>query len=102
MTAAAMLAATTISQVFVALGGDEPKHGRARSFYRDGDNRQAISLNDAKGCWYDHRDGIGGGALDLIQKVLGCDRAGALQWFSNFTGLPLEARAATRAERRAS
>ncbi len=96
-----ILDTTTISQVFVALGGDEPKLGRARAFYRDGDNRQAVSLNDAKNCWYDHRDGVGGGVLDLIQAALGCDRAGAQQWLSNFTGLPLEDRAAARAERRA-
>jgi hypothetical protein len=101
MTATAILGTTTISQVFVALGGNEPKRGRARAFYRDGDNRQAVSLNDAKGCWYDHRDGVGGGMFDLIQRVLGCDRAAALRWLSNFTGLPLEDQPASRRSRRA-
>jgi hypothetical protein len=57
MSAAYIIGATTISQVFVALSGDEPKHGRAPAFYRDGDNRQAVSLNDAKGCFFDHREG---------------------------------------------
>ena len=101
MTAVDLIAATTISRVFVGLGGDEPKSGRARAFYRDGDNRHAVSLNDARGCWYDHRDGVGGGMLDLIQHVLGCERVEALQWLSRFTGLTLDDQRATRAERRA-
>jgi hypothetical protein len=94
-----ILAATTISRVFMALGGDKPKSGRARAFYRDGDNPQAVSLDDHKGCWFDHRNHIGGGVLDLIQHVLGCNRAVALLWLSNFTGIPLEGRPFTTAQR---
>lgn len=82
------------------MGGDPPEHGRARAFYRNGDNRHAVSLNDSKGCWYDHRDNIGGGILDLIQYVLGCDRGTALRWLAEFTGLSLENRASTPRERR--
>ena len=92
--------ATSVTNVWLALGGPEPKRGRARAFYRNGDNTQAVSLDDAKGCWYDHRDGKGGGMLDLIQRVLGCERADALRWLSNFTGLPLGERPTTRTERR--
>ena len=99
MTAADIIGATTITQVWVAQGGDPPKHGRARAFFRNGDNPQAVSLNDAKGCWYDHRDGVGGGVLDLIQHVLGCDRGAALRWLADFTGLPLESRPLTAADR---
>jgi hypothetical protein len=101
MTAMHIITATTVTDVWLALGGPEPKRGRARAFYRNGENTQAVSLDDAKGCWYDHRDGKGGGLLDLIQLVLGRDRAGALRWLSNFTGLPLDDRPATRSERRA-
>ena len=101
MTAGYVVASTTITKVWLALGGDPPKRGRARAFYRDGVNRQSVALSEAKGCWFDHRDGVGGGVLDLIQRVLGCDRAGALQWLSNFTGLPHEDRTATPAEQRA-
>src|SRR5216684_3790947 len=100
MTAADIIGATTITQVWVAQGGDPPKHGRARAFFRNGDNPQAVSLNDAKGCWYDHRDGVGGGVLDLIQHVLGCDRRLALRWLADFTGLPLEDRPLTPMARR--
>jgi hypothetical protein len=101
MNAEHIIGATTVTKVWLALGGPEPKRSRARAFYREGNNPQAVSLNDAKGCWFDHRDGVGGGVLDLIQRVLGCERAEALRWLSDFTGLPLEDRVATFAERRA-
>jgi len=101
MNAGSIVAATTITKVWLALGGDPPKRGRARAFYRDGNNQQAVSLSDSKGAWFDYRDNTGGGVLDLIQRVLGCDPAGALRWLSDFTGLPLDGRPATRAERRA-
>jgi hypothetical protein len=100
MKAGSIVAATTITKVWLALGGDPPKRGRARAFYRNGNNPQAVSLSDSKGAWFDHRDNTGGGVLDLIERALGCDRVGALQWLSDFTGLPLKDRPATRAERR--
>src|SRR6266849_2375796 len=100
MTAAGIVAARPISEIWVALGGDPPKHGRARAFYRDGDNPQAVSLNDSKAVWYDHRDRNGGGVLDLVQHVLSCDRRAALGWLADFTSLPLEDRAFKPAERR--
>ncbi len=99
MNAAEIVGATSITKVWVALGGDPPEHGRARAFYRNGDNRHAVSLNDPKGCWYDYRDNIGGGILDLIQYVLRCDRRGALSWLSDFTGLPLGSRPQTASDR---
>jgi hypothetical protein len=90
MTAAAIVSARPISEIWVALGGDVPRHGRARAFYRDGDNPQAVSLNDAKTCWYDYRDNIGGGVLDLIQHVRGWDRANALRWTADLIGCRLD------------
>jgi len=106
MTPAYIITATTLTNVWVALGGDIPKHGRARAFYRKGDNQQAVVLDNQKRCWFDHRDHIGGGVLDLIQHVRGCDRAGALRWLSSFTGIPLADKSFTdrqvsRHERRA-
>lgn len=89
-----------ISVIWKALGGDAPRRGRARAFYRGGDNPDAISLNDEKGCWYDHRDHVGGGILDLIQSLLSCSRAAALRWLSDFTGIPLETPPFSAAERR--
>jgi hypothetical protein len=99
MTPTEIITATNITAVWIALGGDLPEHGRARAFYRNGDNKHAVSINDEKACWFDHRDNIGGGMLDLIQHVLRCDRRGALSWLSNFTGLPLGGRPQTAAHR---
>jgi hypothetical protein len=100
MTAGEICELQPISSVWAALGGDPPKHGRARAFFRDGDNLQAISLNDDKGAWYDHRDNAGGGVLDLVQRVRDCSRADALRWLAeDLNGLTLEDRPATAAAR---
>ncbi len=101
MTASELVAATTISDVFVALGGDQPKKGRAKAFWRIcANNPQAISLNDRKGVWFDHRDHVGGGVLSLIQHAHGCDRGRALRWLANFVGVPLGDRPMIAAQRR--
>lgn len=100
MNAAEIVGAASITKVWEALGGDPPKHGRAPAFYRDGANPQAVSLDDKKGIWFDHRDHVGGGVLDLVQRVLGCDRRTALRWLAEFTGLPLDKRTFTPRERR--
>lgn len=100
ITAAEIVAARPISEIWVALGGETPKRGRAKAFYRSGNNTQAVSLSDEKGCWYDHRDNIGGGVLDLVQHVLGGDRRSALRWLADLNGMPLHDRPLTLAERR--
>ena len=89
-----------ISEVWVALGGDPPKRGRARAFDRNGDNPFAVSLNVEKVCWFDHRDGVGGGVLDLIQHVRGGDRRSALRWLAELNGVRLDDHPLTEAERR--
>ena len=100
MNAPAIVTSSSVTTVWLALGGDTPRRGRARAFYRDGDNPQAVSLNEAKGCWYDHRDGVGGGVLDLIQHVRDCDRGAALRWLADLKGMPLDDRSFTAAEQR--
>ncbi len=99
-SASAVVAAKPISEVWVALGGDPPRGGRARAFYRDGANNHAVALSDAKGAWFDHRDGCGGGVLDLVQRVLGYSRADALRWLADLAGMPLADRPMDAADRR--
>ena len=89
-----------ITEVWGELGGDPPRRGRARAFYREGDNLFAVSLNDAKGCWFDHRDGVGGGLLDLILHVRGGNRRSALRWLAELNGIPLDDHPLTESERR--
>lgn len=100
MNAGEICALRPISEVWQALGGDPPRHGRARAFFRDGDNLQAVSLNDGKGAWFCHRDQTGGGVLSLVQQVRGGSRAAALRWLADLNGVTLEDRPATAAERR--
>jgi hypothetical protein len=87
-----IIGGVSITDVFVGLGGDQPEHGRARAFWREGDNCQAVALNDSKGCWYDHRDNIGGGVLDLIRRVRGGTRADALEWLAELKGVSMDSR----------
>lgn len=92
MTAAEIIGVRPISEIWMALGGEEPKHGRARAFWRKGDNPQSVSVSDAKGAWFDHRDGKGGGVLDLIQRVRGRTRSDALQWLADLNGVTVDSR----------
>ena len=88
-----------ILEVWRALGGPELRRGRAPAFWRSGDNPQAIAVHAEKGCWYDYRDNVGGGVLQLVQHVNGCDQSGALRWLQ-YQGL-IESRTLPRAQRRA-
>jgi hypothetical protein len=89
-----VLAPIKISQVYRALGGPELRRGghdhyRGRAWWRDGDGL-SISLDDARGVWYDHRDGEGGGILDLVIHVHGGTRAEALHYVAGIAGVALD------------
>jgi hypothetical protein len=88
MTAAQVIEQTRISGVWHALGGGEIRRGRGQAFWRKGDG-WSVSLNDKRGAWFDHRDGIGGGVLKLIQHVRGGSRGDALRWLADWRGIPL-------------
>jgi hypothetical protein len=96
--AEAILDHVTIFAVWRALGGGVLRRGRGRAFWRDGDG-WSVALSDAKGTWFDHRDGIGGGLLDLVVRARGGNRADALRWLAESFGLPLQSRPLTATER---
>jgi hypothetical protein len=73
------------------MGGGELRRGRGRAWWRDGDGWN-VALDDRRGCWYDHRDGIGGGVLDLVVHVRGGTRQDALRWLADLTGVALDGR----------
>jgi len=98
-TAEEILSRTTISQVWIALGGDPPKGSRAKAFWRKSRDPN-VSVNDTKNCWFDFRDGIGGGVFDLIQRIRGGSRQDALKWLADYLGVPLDRPQWTEAERR--
>ncbi len=82
------------------LGGGPLRYGRGAAWWRDGDGHN-VSLDESKGVWYDHARSEGGGVLDLVQTVLGCDGRAALHWLADHQGAPeLDNRSPSRAERR--
>ena len=80
MTAAA-LRDVNIVAVVRALGGPEPRSGRLRAWWRDGDGLN-VAIDPTKGQWYDHARGEGGGVLSLVRSVMLVDDAGALAWLT--------------------
>jgi hypothetical protein len=50
----------------------------------------SVSFNDAKGVWNDFVTNQGGGVIDFVVKVLGCDRKAALEWLAEYAGVPLD------------
>lgn len=98
--AAAVLQAVNIADVWQALGGAPLRHGhgRGQAFWRDGDGWN-VSLNIAKGTWFDHRDNVGGGILDLVALILGVSKPDALRWVANLAGIQLEERSLSPEDR---
>jgi len=80
------LAELDILEVWDAVGGGPLRGKRGQAFWRAGDS-YSISLDPAKGTWFDFRDGRGGGSLALVETALGCDRRTALQWLEANCGL---------------
>jgi hypothetical protein len=99
VTAADAVRQTRITQVWHWLGGREIRKNRSQAFWRSGDG-WSVSLSDDRGAWFDHRDGIGGGVLDLIQHVRGGSRADALHWLADSGGVPLNNRPLSPPDRR--
>lgn len=95
-----IVSAVRITDVWTALGGERPRHGRARAFWRPHADGLNVALDDAKGCWFDHARAEGGGVLDLVMHVRGGTRAEAYRWLAERFGLPLAEREMTPAERR--
>ena len=93
-----IIARAFISDVWQALGGGPLRYGRGVAWWR-GDDGPNVALDDARDVWFDHARGQGGGVLDLIQSVLGCNRREALQWLADHQGVALDDRPWTRSER---
>ena len=99
MTARDLLGRTAITDVWHALGGSPLRHARGKAFWRDGDGDNVV-LDGDRGVWYDHAHGKGGGILDLIQTVHGCDRRDAVRWLADHLGIGLDDRPLTSGGRR--
>src|SRR5262245_48203124 len=60
---------------------NEPNHRLSKkgNELRFGTNG-SLSVNLIKGTFFDHEAGQGGGVIDLVIHVLGCDRGAAIDW----------------------
>ena len=75
-----------ILDVWTAVGGGPLRGKRGKASWRDGDG-YSIALEAAKGTWFDHRDGHGGGVLALVKTALGCDQQETLAFLETHCGL---------------
>ena len=89
MRARDLLDRTSITDVWIALGGAELRHGRGKAFWRDGDG-DSVSLNQDNNVFFDFVAGTGGGVLVLIETVLGCDRREAVRWLASHLNVTLD------------
>lgn len=88
MSGAEIVGQLRISEVFRSLGGEVRGH-RGRAFWRQGDGLN-IALDDAKGTWFDHRDSVGGGMVDLVVHVRQCSRREALDYLALLMGAEID------------
>lgn len=100
MTGSEIIDRASITRVWAALGGGPLRHGRGKAFWRGGDGFN-VSLQEQRGGWRDFPRNTGGGILDLIVAVLGCDRRAALSWLADHEGVTLDDNPLSPAERRA-
>lgn len=72
--------------VWIALGGPRPVRNRSVAFWRNGRGLN-VQIYPDTATWKDFKTGLGGGILALVERILGCDRRGALQWLGDNFGV---------------
>jgi hypothetical protein len=93
-TAADVVSAVRISEIYAALTGITPRLSNADTWrgpavWRGGDGLN-VSMDDTKNVFHDFVDDSGGGVLDLVVRVRGGSRRDALRWCADFAGIPLQ------------
>ena len=48
------------------------------AFWRDGDNQKNVHVDTLHNRWYDYKEGVGGGIIDLAMKINHCNKHQAL------------------------
>lgn len=74
--------AAVMPTVAKALFGDPVKEHSSRTDWRYR-RKGSLSIDVAKGTWFDHEAGQGGGVLDLIRQERKCSTGEALRWLEN-------------------
>ena len=81
----------TIAELVAAELLGEPNRRLSRGTDWRYGNRGSLSVDVDRAVWRDHETGEGGGLLDLIEREVGCDRAGSLAWLRSRGYLPRRA-----------
>ena len=68
--------------------GSKRRGNRCPAVWRNS-NDLNVSLDPAKGLFFDHVAGEGGGIVRFVELCAGLDRAAAVGWLSQFTGIGL-------------
>jgi len=88
-----ILSDARIVEVWTALGGPTLHGGpyayRGCAWWRNGDGLN-VSVNAVRNVWFDHRNGLGGGIVDLIARVRGVRPREALCWLAEWQGVGLQ------------
>lgn len=74
--------ALVMPTVAKALFGEPKQDQSSRTDWRYR-RKGSLSIDVAKGTWFDHEAGVGGGVLDLIRKERQCSTGEALRWLEN-------------------
>jgi len=85
------IAEIRIDEVWRLLGGPKLRVNgratvRAAAFWRGGKTPN-VAIHRGKNCWFDHRDGVGGSVLKLVQTAHGSSEHDALSWLETYAGL---------------
>jgi hypothetical protein len=97
-----VLARTKISDVYREQTGITPRRtGRDtwRGSWPGGDSRDRISGDDSRGVWHDFVTDEGGGILDLVVRIRGVSREGALRLLAESAGVQVNDTVLTPADR---
>jgi hypothetical protein len=86
-SAAEIVSRVTITQLAIALEL-KVQNSRCVAAWRGG-THFSVSLNEEKGCFFDHVVGQGGGKVDLVQLNIGGDRKDAIRWIAESCGVQL-------------
>lgn len=79
--------ATRMEDLATALIGAAPSsRTRAELRFRSRGSLAVVVSGSNRGSWFDHEVGVGGGPLDLVMHLRGCDFCDAMDWATRWMG----------------
>lgn len=90
MTVTDLCSMLSWEQIVTSLGGPLLRHGRCEAWFREGDNKSALSFDDAKGVGYDFATGQGYNKIGFVCLLNHCTRPEAAKILAGIAGFNLE------------